>query len=115
MNLHEAMSEPILAPEACTLPTVERPLRVAEFDEMFGAATAAERLASTTLQLTLPPGPAVAVQAAGLVAREVECCNFYTFTLTIRSDSLRLRVEAPVEHEDVLDAMAGRVQAARER
>ena len=31
------------APDACTLPTVERPLRVAEFDDLFTAVRRSER------------------------------------------------------------------------
>src|SRR6478735_4283249 len=115
MTISEHVSEPVWAPQACTLPTVERPLRVAQFDELFGGVTAAERPAPTRLQLTLPAEPETAAQAAGLLAREVQCCSFFSFTLTIRCDSLRLLLEAPAEHADVLDAVAGRVSAARER
>ena len=30
--------EPLLTTDACTLPTAERPLRLAEFDELFATA-----------------------------------------------------------------------------
>jgi hypothetical protein len=113
MTISRSLSEPVWAPDACTLPSPERPLRVAQFDELFGTATAAERPEPTRLQLTLPPEPETAARAAGLVAREVQCCSFFTFTLTIRSDSLRLLVEAPPEHVDVLDAVTARVRSAR--
>jgi hypothetical protein len=39
-------------PESCRLPTVEQPLRVAEFDELFASAvTPAERVDRTGLRL----------------------------------------------------------------
>jgi hypothetical protein len=44
-------------PEACTLPTVEQPLRVAEFDDVFAVAVRApERVGPDVLRLFLPPG-----------------------------------------------------------
>src|SRR4051794_9914342 len=40
------------APKACTLPTVERPLRVGEFDRLFARASAAvERLSPQTARI----------------------------------------------------------------
>ena len=39
-------------PEACTLPTVDQPLRVAEFDELFATAVRpAERVGRTELRI----------------------------------------------------------------
>jgi hypothetical protein len=42
-------------PSACTLPTAEQPLRVAEFDALFATATSAERVAPGELRFALPP------------------------------------------------------------
>jgi len=64
-------------PQACTLPTAERPVRVAEFDRLFtDAVRTADRLSATRLALELDPTPEVAAQTAGLVTRETACCSF---------------------------------------
>ena len=64
-------------PEACTLPTVEQPLRVAEFDELFAAAVRpAERVDLTGLRVHLPAGEATVSTVRNLIARETACCSF---------------------------------------
>ncbi|HLL61550.1 MAG TPA: hypothetical protein VK401_00770, partial [Propionibacteriaceae bacterium] len=66
-------------PEACRLPTVQRPLRLAEFDRLFITATAADRLSLGRVRIALPSSPEVAAQAAELAVRETQCCSFFTF------------------------------------
>lgn len=47
---------PEWAPQACTLPTAEQPLRIAEFDNLFATGLRGlDRVAPTTLQLHLDP------------------------------------------------------------
>lgn len=100
-------------PEACTLPTVEQPLRLAEFDDLFTTAvTGVRRVDSTQVELALRPEPEVAARAADLAARETGCCSFFTFTLTITDGSLMLRVSTPSAHADVLDALVSRADVA---
>ncbi|MEO3888744.1 hypothetical protein [Nonomuraea sp. B5E05] len=101
------------APSACTLPTAEQPLRVAEFDAFFAdAVRAVARPEPTLLRLELVFGPDHAAQAAELAARENGCCSFFTFTLTIADGSLVLEVAVPAEHVEVLDALSERAGAA---
>ncbi|GAA5075505.1 hypothetical protein HNP84_005980 [Thermocatellispora tengchongensis] len=101
------------APSACTLPTAEQPLRVAEFDALFAdAVQTVVRLAPTRLRLELVFGPEHAARAAELAARENGCCSFFTFTLTIADGGLALEVTVPAEHVEVLDALAERAGAA---
>ena len=89
-------TESLWAPEACTLPTVEKPLRVAEFDDLFATALRdIDRPALTRLRLTLDT--AVEASARELVARESECCSFFTFTVSRTATEL------------VIDVGAGRV------
>jgi hypothetical protein len=96
------------APQACTLPTAERPLRVAEFDELFAAAVReVDRRGPTELRLTLADAPGRAELVRDLTARETACCSFFTFRLTT-GDPLRLDVSVPPAHRDVLDALARR-------
>src|SRR5215212_5930938 len=80
MNME--ISDLAQVPEACTLPTVEQPLRVAEFDRLFAVATATERLGPMQARIVLPSSPQIAAQTADLVVRETQCCSFFTFSLT---------------------------------
>jgi hypothetical protein len=101
-------------PQSCTLPTAERPLRVAEFDALFtDAVRAANRPSRTQLSLDLEPTAETAAQAAGLVVRETACCPFFTFTLTVTGGALKLGVAVPDSGVDVLDALTARVAEAR--
>jgi len=100
------------APEACTLPTVERPLRLAEFDGLFATAVrAVDRVDGVRLRLDLVPEPGVAARAADLVVRETACCSFFTFALVATGAALALEVAVPPAHVEVLDALAERAIA----
>ncbi|CAA9243298.1 MAG: hypothetical protein AVDCRST_MAG41-1563 [uncultured Corynebacteriales bacterium] len=95
-------------PSACTLPTAERPLRVAEFDRLFGTALRdVRRVADTTLVLELAPAPGRAAEVRDLARRETACCSFFAFTVE-DGDPLRVRVEVPAERAGVLAALAER-------
>ncbi|MEU1387977.1 MULTISPECIES: hypothetical protein [unclassified Nonomuraea] len=100
------------APAACTLPTAEQPLRVAEFDALFAdAVRGVARPERTRLRLDLVLSPDHAARAAELTARENGCCSFFTFTLTVTGGRLSLEVRVPPEHVDVLDALQARAVA----
>lgn len=95
------------APADCTLPTVDRPLRAAEFAGLVReAVTGMERLDTGRLRLTLRRDRSVAARAAELAAAETECCSFFTFALTIANDSLVLDVTVPPARAAILDALA---------
>jgi hypothetical protein len=100
-------------PDACTLPTVERPLRLAEFDALF--ASAVRRVEPVTAQhvrmwLSGPAGLARTVR--DLTARETECCSFFSFTITPEpagdGEALWLDVAVPARYTDVLASLAER-------
>ena len=76
-----AMSGIPWAPEACTLPTVDRPVRQAEFSWLLAQAEMI-RVDQTTLRLRLPPE--TAATAADLIVRKTCCCSFFTFALIHR-------------------------------
>jgi hypothetical protein len=100
------------APAECTLPLVERPLRAAEFDELF--ATALRGLARpepTLLRLTLDGSEHVATTVRDLVDREAACCSVFSFTLTRSDDFLQLEVRVPARRTEVLDGFAARAAA----
>jgi hypothetical protein len=93
------------APEACTLPTVERPLRMAEFEALFASALRGQRrLSPTGLRWTLDP--AAGSVARDLAERESGCCSFFTFTFVETGGGLQMDVRVPPEHAAVLDALA---------
>ncbi|MEU8802928.1 hypothetical protein [Spirillospora sp. NPDC048819] len=97
------------APQACTLPTAERPLREAEFDALFGEAVTEVRPAGPgRVRLVLRSEPDVAGRAAELAMRETGCCSFFTFTLTADGGALTLDVSVADRHVEVLDALTAR-------
>nr|WP_296065879.1 hypothetical protein [uncultured Actinoplanes sp.] len=94
-------------PDSCTLPTAERPLRLAEFDELFATAVReVESPAPTRARLRLAGVEAARVR--DLTAREAECCSFFTFT--VAESPLTLEIEVPPGYAYVLDSL---VQRAR--
>ena len=91
-------------PDACTLPTADRPFRVAEFDRLFADhLRGADRVDATTVELTLDPESRATVE--DLTARETECCSFFTFTLSETADDLHLRIAVPPTQTAVLDGL----------
>lgn len=99
----------VWVPEACTLPTAAQPLRVAELDRLLvDSVSAVSRDGSTRLVLSLSGGAEAAATAAGLAAREAQCCRFFTFDLRIAQDGVTLSVSVPEAHADVLAALADR-------
>ena len=94
-------------PDACTLPTAERPLRLTEFDDLFAAALRGrQRIAKTNLRWRLHPG--AETTARELAGRESACCSFFTFTFSTDGEDLLLDVTMPGAPVDVLDALAAR-------
>ncbi|MCW2640139.1 MAG: hypothetical protein JWP76_2445 [Dactylosporangium sp.] len=97
-------------PQACTLPTVEQPLRLAEFDDLFTTALRGQqRPVPTRLRWELDP--AAEARARDLTARETSCCSFFTFTFIPAAGALQLDVEVPTARVDVLDVLAVRAAA----
>jgi hypothetical protein len=92
-------------PSACTLPTAEQPLRVAEFDALFADVRTVDRPEPVRLVLSLDAPVAV---VRDLAARESECCSFFAFDVVEQAGSVRLTIVVPPAHVDVLDALAAR-------
>ena len=102
-------------PDACTLPTAEQPLRLAEFDALFATAVrGGERLGVQHLRVTLEGGEDVADSVRDLAARESDCCSFFTFTVGAPEPGfVQLDIEVPAGHVDVLDALELRATTVR--
>jgi hypothetical protein len=100
-------NDEVWVPDACTLPTVERPLRLAEFDELFATALLGQqRLSPTQLRWRLDRTAERAVR--DLAGREGGCCSFFTFTFARGDGVVRVDVQVPDAYVDVLDALAAR-------
>ena len=101
-------------PDACTLPTVEQPLRVAEFERLFAAAltAVAARPDGRSLRLVLTDDPGVYEAAADLTARESECCSFFLFNLTRGSGAVTIDIRVDEPHIEVLRGVEGLARTA---
>ncbi len=107
------MAEMAWVPDSCTLPSSDRPLRVAEFDTFFAESLHTWRRPSAgLLSVVLNGDPDV----RDLIARETECCSFFTFTLGRDGEGLLvLDISVSAGHEGVLDALAERLGSPRQR
>ncbi|MDG6107998.1 hypothetical protein [Dactylosporangium aurantiacum] len=108
-----------VVPDACTLPTVEQPLRLAEFDALFSTAVrAVETVTPTHARLRLSGPAGLAATVRDLAARETACCSFFAFTVAVTGqpagggEALTLDVRVPDRYADVLASLAGRAAAA---
>ncbi|WP_280504967.1 hypothetical protein [Nocardia farcinica] len=98
-------------PGACTLPTVQQPIRIAEFDRFFTDSTHGLRRTGPT-RLELLVDPAAELLARELAARESSCCSFFTFDFAQAGEHLVIGVGVPSAYVEVLDAFAARAQTA---
>ena len=93
----------------CTLPTADRPLRVADFDALFTAhLRRVERSTPTRARLVMAGDDGVADRVRRLAAAEASCCSFFTFTVTARPESVVLDVAVPRAYADVLAGLVAR-------
>ena len=102
-------------PDACTLPTTERPLRRAEFEELFSsAAHSVERVGPTHARIRLAGPTGLEAAVRDLTAREAACCSFFTFATTAHpgddGEVLTLDVEVPARYAEILAALADRAE-----
>jgi hypothetical protein len=103
-------------PDACTLPTVERPLRLAEFDDLFLDVMDVDRVDATHATLTLAGAQGLAARACDLADREASCCSFFTFTIaptgsrTTAPEGIRMSISVPGAHAAVLAALVDRAE-----
>jgi hypothetical protein len=100
----------LISTDACTLPTTERPLRLAEFDQLFqqSVRSVTSDGLRTTLRLVDEPGLRPRVQ--DLLDRESACCSFFDFALTEEDADLVLDVSVPPPRRDILHALTARAR-----
>ena len=104
-------------PEACTLPTAARPVRLAEFEDLFATAVRrVERVSAVHARWYLTGPAGLAARVRDLAARETACCSFFTFTTTTEpaagGEAVVLDVEVPAAHAEVLAALVRAGSAA---
>jgi hypothetical protein len=101
------MDEQGWVPGACTLPTVEQPVRLAEFDGLFAGALRGQRRPSPT-RLRWDLDPAGEATARELAAGESSCCSFFTFVFESGDAALTLNIRVPDAYVEVLDGLQRR-------
>jgi ADP-ribose pyrophosphatase YjhB (NUDIX family) len=110
--------------DACTLPTIERPLRLAEFDDLFATSLRhIERDAGadpTKVRLVLVGGEELPDRVRQLADMESACCSFFTFEVSTLASGSRTRqvtvaldVRVPARYADVVAGLVTRAEAAR--
>lgn len=101
--------------EACTLPTVERPLRLAEFDDLFATTPhSVEKTEPTRARLLLTGDEAVAERTRQLAEAESSCCSFFTFGVsTPEPGQVAFDIEVPPAYAEVLAALVARADATQ--
>jgi hypothetical protein len=101
-------------PDMCTLPTDERPLRRAEFDDLFrAAATDLQWVGPTRARFRLSGDDDLAERVADLARRESSCCSFFVFGIELAGDGIVLDIAVPAAHVDVLKALVARARRVR--
>ena len=98
------------APDACKLPTEERPLRLAEFNDLFAFVVRTERREPQRLDVVLRR--IVEAPARDLARRESECCSFFTFEFEPAGNEVMMHIAVPPERVAVLDALEARIATA---
>jgi hypothetical protein len=107
-------SEPAWVPvDACTLPTADRPTRLAEFDGLFAALLDVRREEPGWLRLRLDDRDDVEDRARDLVARESGCCSFFDFAVHRGDGAVVVDVRVPDSRIVVLEGLAAQAEASR--
>jgi hypothetical protein len=106
-------SEPSWVPvDACTLPTVDRPTRLAEFDGLFASLRGLRREEPGWLRLRLEGVGGVEERARAVVARESSCCAFFDFAVHREAGDVVVDVRVPDSRVAVLDGLTAQAEAA---
>lgn len=112
--------------DACTLPTTERPLRLAVFEGLFASSLRSiERVEVTHARLLLQADPnlagrdvtELATRVQALADAESACCSFFTFTVTAldgieQPGSVHLDVRVPPAYASALDGLLDLARAS---
>jgi hypothetical protein len=100
--------ENLMTTDACTMPTGERPLRLAEFDELFATSLTRLTAGRAGVCMHLHGDAGLRDRVLDLTARETACCSFFVFALHGTDAEVDLSISVPRERRNILDALAAR-------
>lgn len=96
----------LLITDVCTLPTAERPLRLAEFDALFASSARSVTRDADGVRIRLVGSGGLREQVRDLTDRETACCSFFAFTIDGTDEDLLLHISVPSQHGAILEALA---------
>lgn len=108
VQVYRGPMETLLTTDACTMPTVDRPLRLAEFDALFTAAVTSVERREQGVRLHLAGEAGLVERVRDLTDRETECCSFFSFQIAGTDEALTLDIAVPPARQEILDALADR-------
>ncbi len=108
VQVYRRRMDDLLSTPACTMPSAERPLRLAEFDGLFADAVRRVEGDGELVQLRMAGPAGLRERVRDLTDRESSCCSFFGFGLAGSDDDLVLTVRVPAEHREILAALADR-------
>jgi DNA-binding transcriptional MerR regulator len=95
-------------PIACTLAAEAVPDRLREWQNVLDRVEE-RRATAEGVRLRFPRDPELLASLAGVAAREVDCCSFFTFTLSLDADAAWLTVTAPGDAQPLITPLFGPV------
>lgn len=102
--------ETLLNTDACTMPTGDRPLRLAEFDDLFATAVRGVERRGSDVRMHLVGSEGLADRVRDLTERETSCCSFFTFAIEGSDHDLTLDISVPPDRLQIIEALAARAQ-----
>jgi hypothetical protein len=98
----------LMTTDACTMPTAERPLRLAEFDDLFVSSLTALTTGKDGVRMKLHGDAGLYDRVKDLATREATCCSFFTFIVDGTDTHVDLSISVPPARQDILNALAAR-------
>lgn len=92
-------------PDSCTLPSQQRPLRLAEFGALLTQAIAVERGDQRNLHFFFDDSDGLDARIRDLAHREANCCSFFEFHVAHKKDQVMLGITVPHQHTGILDSL----------
>ena len=96
--------------DACTLPTSERPVRLAELDDLVREAVSSIDADGVRTRLRMVGQQGLRARVQDLLDRESACCSFFDFRLAEDDADLVLDIGVPPTRRDILEALTARAR-----